>query len=139
MTGTTRRRLLFGGTALGLSATAAGSYPPHADDAHLLALGAQLDRQSRRARRQRARVRPGGDQAAWLRWSEAVAACEALCERIAKAPPESLGGIAVKYHALVWQLVEDDLILDRAVRRLAIEFGRELQTLAEQSHPATGT
>jgi hypothetical protein len=124
MAGTTRRRLLLGGTALGLSATAAAPY-----EAHLLALGAQLNRQARRVRRLRARVRPGGDAAAWSRWSRAVTECAELCKQIARAPAHGLAGIAIKYRALVCQLVEDDLILDRGVRRRVLAFGRELQML----------
>jgi hypothetical protein len=125
MAGTTRRRLLLGGTALGLSATAAAPY-----EAHLLALGAQLNRQARRVRRLRGRVRPGGDAAAWYRWSRAVTECAELCDQIAREPAHSLAGVAVKHQALVWQLTEDDVILDRGVRRRVLAFGRELQALS---------
>jgi hypothetical protein len=136
MEGTTRRPLLLGGAVLGLSATAAtvNSQPPAAppDDDHLLALGAQLDRLRRRARRLRSKVRPGGDQTAWARWSQAVSECAELCDLIAKEPAESLDGIAVKYRALLWQLVEDDVILDRAIRRQVVTFGRELAELTRR-------
>jgi hypothetical protein len=137
MEGTTRRPLLLGGAVLGLSATAAtvNSQPPAAppDDDHLLALGAQLDRLRRRGRRLRGKVRPGGDEPAWSRWSEVVTECAQLCDRIAKEPAESLAGLAVKYRALLWQLVEDDVILDRAVRRQVLAFGRELDARAKQT------
>jgi hypothetical protein len=116
---TTRRRLLLGGAALGLYAAAvpAAGIPLNERDTHLLALGAQLDRLVRR-------VRARGNQTAWARWSCAVTGCAELCERIVKEPAGSLAGIAVKHRALVWQLAEDDVILDRAVRRQVVTFGR---------------
>jgi hypothetical protein len=142
MAGTTRRRLLLGGTALGLSATAAGSpapYPLRAHDAHLIALGAQLDRQMRGVRRLSAKVRPRGDPVAWSQWSAAVSACAELCDVIAKSPPQGTIGVLIHYKALLWQLLEDDLILDRTIRRRAIAFGCELQMLAKQSHTGSDT
>jgi hypothetical protein len=62
--------------------------------------------------------------------------CEVVgpCERIASLPLHSLAGFGVKYRALVWQLVEDDMILDRGLRRQVLAFGRELDALAARSH-----
>jgi hypothetical protein len=120
MEGTTRRRLLLGGVAFGLTTTTASQAT--SDDTRLLTLGTQLDRLPRRVRRLRAKVGPGGDPTAWSRWSRAVSECAALLEQIAKEPAASLAGLAVKYRALLWQLVEDDVILDRAVRRRAVRL-----------------
>ena len=75
---------------------------------------------------------PGGDTILWSRWSRAVAECAELCETIARSPVTSLAGLAVRYQALLWELVEDDLILDHAVRRPAIAFGRDLDALAKR-------
>jgi hypothetical protein len=77
-------------------------------------------------------MRPAGDRAAWSRWSRAVSECAELCEQIAKEPARSLAGLAVNYRALLWLLVGDDVILDRAVRRRAVAFGKELDALARQ-------
>lgn len=132
MASTTRRRVLLGGITLGVSAA---SHPTHGRehaDAALIALGTELDRITRRVRRLRARVRPGGASAARSQWSEAVAACEALCERIAKEPVNGLAGLAMRYRALLLELTEDDLIVDRALRRRAVAFGRELNALARR-------
>ena len=62
-----------------------------------------------------------------------MAECAALCEQIAKSPVRDLARLAIKYKALLWELVEDDVILDRAVRRRAIKFGRDLEALAKRS------
>jgi hypothetical protein len=101
------------------------------NDVH--ALGTKLARIRRRVKRLSRQVRPGGDTILWSRWSRAVSECAELCEQIAKSPVSDLAGLAIKYKALLWELVEDDLILDVAVRRRAISFGRELERLAAQS------
>jgi hypothetical protein len=44
-----------------------------------------------------------------------------------------LAGLALRYRALRWELIEDDLILNHAVRRRAIAFGRELKALARRA------
>jgi hypothetical protein len=67
-----------------------------------------------------------------LWWSQAVSDCAELCDSIAKEPAESLAGLAVKYHALLWQLIKDDVILDRTLRRRAVACGKELDALAKQ-------
>jgi hypothetical protein len=58
--------------------------------------------------------------------------CVELCEQIAKLPARDLAGLALRYRALLWELVEDDLILDHAVRRRAIAFGHDLEELAKR-------
>lgn len=102
-------------------------------DDDLIVLGAQVERLRRRVKRLGYQVRPGGDHAVWARWSRAVAECAELCERIARSPAHDLAGLAVRYRALLWELVEDDLILDLAVRRRAIAFGRELEAMAKRA------
>lgn len=132
MVQTTRRRLVIGGLALSISSTAAGAEPAHGDqtDAELLALGSKFERLRRRARRLQRRVQHGDDTPAWSRWSLAVDDCAELCEVIARSPADSIAGLAVRYHALLWELTEDDIIMDRAVQRRAIAFGRLLSDLA---------
>ena len=44
-----------------------------------------------------------------------------------------LAGLAIKYKALLWELVEDGLILDLAVRRRIVAFGRDLEALATRT------
>lgn len=102
-------------------------------DGDLTMQGAKLDRLQRRARRLGRQVQPGGDPILWSRWSRAVSECAELCERIAKLPVHDLAGLAIKYKALLWELVEDDLILDLAVRRRVIAFGRALEAVAKRS------
>jgi hypothetical protein len=110
----------------------ASARTPDREDRDFLPQRALLDRQRRRVRRLRAKVRPGGDAAELARWSQAVSECANLCERIGKEPAHGLTGLAVKYRALLWLLIEDDVILDRAVRRRLLEFGSELDALAKQ-------
>jgi hypothetical protein len=113
------------------SAAAQPAPQQNTDDIH--ALGAKLARIRRRVKRLNRLAQPGGDTILWSRWSRAVGECADLCDQIAKSPVSDLAGLAIKYKALLWELVEDDLILDLAVRRRAIAFGRELERLAVQS------
>ena len=106
---------------------------PQQDTEGILALGAKLDRLRRRVKRLGRHMQPGGDPILWSRWSRAVSECVELCEQIAKLPVKDLAGLALRYRALLWELIEDDLILDHAVRRRAIVFGRELEALAKRA------
>lgn len=58
-----------------------------------------------------------------------VPSCATVSRRsLRRASP----GLAVKYHALLWQLIKDDVILDRTLRRRAVACGKELDALAKQ-------
>jgi hypothetical protein len=98
----------------------------------LAELTRQFDRLRRQVKRLGRNILPGGDPILWSRWSRAVSECVELCEQIAKLPVTDLAGLALRYRALLWELIEDDLILDRAVRRRAIAFGHELEALAKR-------
>ena len=113
---------------------AAAEPPPQQDtEDDILAMGAQLDRLRRKVKRLGRQVQPGGDTVLWSRWSRAVAECAALCEQVAKLPVQDLAGLAVRCRALLWELAEDDVILDRTVRRRVIAFGRDLDALAKRA------
>jgi hypothetical protein len=99
----------------------------------LAALGHQLDRLSRRVKWLGRHMEPAGDPILWSRWSRAVSEYVELREEIAKLPVTDLAGLALRYRALLWELIEDDLILDHTVRRRAIAFGRELEALAKRA------
>jgi hypothetical protein len=108
---TTRRRLLLGGAALAASTRTAAGREQH-DDQELAAMGEQLERLRRRVRRLQRRVRPGDDQVSWARWSRSVAECEAIAEKIIAMKANGLRGVAIKYRALIWLLVDDDVLVD---------------------------
>jgi hypothetical protein len=61
-----------------------------------------------------------------------MAEAAALCERIAKLPAADLADLAVKCRAMIWELIEDDVTLDRVLRRRVILFGRELDAMAKR-------
>ena len=92
-----------------------------ADDAELLALGAQLEVLRRRAM---ARRRAGLDGAGWQRWNEAVVASIALAERIGRTPAHDVAGSAIKLRALAWEW--DDDLDEHQLRRLRA-LAREME------------
>ena len=57
--------------------------------------------------------------------------CAAIAENIIAMRVTGLRGVAIKYRALVWLLVEDDVVRDERVRRQVLAFGRELDRLVE--------
>ena len=123
---TTRRRLIFGAAAAGLASTLPAVA---AEDAALSAMGVELQRLRRRCQRLRKRA-DGGEQGEWTRWSRAVDGQAELLERIARSPAHGLDGVLVKVQAIVWELLDDDIVLDEGARRRVASVGRELRRLA---------
>ena len=123
---TTRRRLILGAAAAGLASTLPAVA---AEDAALSAMGIELQRLRRRCQRLRKRA-DGGEQGEWTRWSRAVDEQANLLERIASIPVHGLDGVLVKVQAIVWELLDDDIVLDEGARRRVASVGRELRRLA---------
>ena len=117
----TRRQAIVGSAALALST--AGFEPSHAvdhgEDAELIRLGVQLEQRKRDVRRLHGHLQQHGTDRAWRAWSNACAALSDLCEQIAGVHPTTLQGIAIRFEALAVGLLDDDTIMDEAVRRQA--------------------
>ncbi len=132
MAGTTRRQVVVGSAALALSAAA---FTPshaveHGEDAELISLGVQLEQRKRDVRRLHGHLPQHGTDRTWRAWSNACAALSDLCEQIAGVHPTTLQGIAIRYEALAVGLLDDDVIVDEAVRRQAAMLRLSLARLA---------
>ena len=77
-----------------------------------------------------------GENGEWRRWSIAVDEQAKLLERIARASAHDLGGVLVKVQAVVWELLDDDIVLDEGARRRVAALGRELRRLAKPGNQA---
>lgn len=129
---TTRRRLIFGAAVVGL----AGALPAAgAEDAALSAMGVELQRLRWWCQRLRKHAHRGED-GEWRRWSLAVDAQTELLERIARSPTHGLDGLVVRVQAVVWELLDDDVVLDEGARRRVAALGRELRRLAKSGNQA---
>lgn len=128
MAGATRRQIVLGSVALALSParfTRAGS-AAHVEDRELVSLGLQLERRKRRVRNLHRRLQLQGTTHAWQEWSDACSELAQLCERIALVPAVTVQGIAIRYEALAVGLLDEDVIMDEAVRRQAATLRRAL-------------
>lgn len=115
----TRRQLVVGSAELALSAAA---FTPshaveHCEDAELIRLGVQLVQRKRDVRRLHGHLQQHGTDRAWQEWSDACSALAELCEQIARVHPTTLQGVAIRFEALAVGLLDDDVILDEAIRR----------------------
>jgi len=117
----TRRQAIVGSAALALSA--AGFEPSHAaehsEDAELISLGVQLEQRKRNVLRLHGHLQQHGTDRAWRAWSDACSDLAELCERIVGVHPTTLQGVAILFEALAVGLLDDDVIMDEAVRRQA--------------------
>lgn len=132
MAGTTRRQAIVGSAALALSS--AGFTPSyaaeHGEDAELIRLGIQLEQRRRDVRRLHGHLQQHGTDRAWQEWSAACEDLADLCEQIAGVHPTTLQGVAIRFEALAAGLLDDDVIMDEAVRRQAALLRISLARLA---------
>jgi len=102
------------------AATAAQDGP----DARLVALGRELRRTIRRARRQRRQTSTSKD------WSGTLDDALGLVHRIGSVPAIGLEGLAIKLWAVTWFLDETDAVLDVKGLRQLRALDREARRLA---------
>ena len=100
--------------------------------ADLSLLDIELRRLTRRASRQRQQMRL--DTEAWRRWSATIDEGFNIIGRIDHAPARDLAGLSVKFRAILWRVrIDEDVIMDEAVRRALDGFGRQLTHLVRQA------
>ena len=132
MAGTTRRQVVVGSAMLALSS--AGFTHSHAvehcQDAELIRLGIQLEQQKRDVRRLHRHFQQNASDRNWRTWSDACSALADLCEQIARVHPTTLQGVAIRFEAFAVGLLDDDAIVDEAVRRQAAMLRTSLARLA---------
>lgn len=121
MAGATRRQVIVASAMLALSPAAftPSRSTEYRGDQELVRLGFELERRKRRARILHHRWRRQNTDYAWQMWSDACADLARLCERIALVPPTTIQGIAIRYEALAVGLLDDDVVMDQAIRRQA--------------------
>ena len=128
MAGATRRQVIVASAMLALSPAAftQSRSAEYRGDQELVRLGFELERRKRRARILQHRWRRQNTDLAWQMWSDASADLARLCERIALVPPTTIQGIAIRYEALAVGLLDEDVVLDQAIRQQAALLRRSL-------------
>jgi hypothetical protein len=113
--------------------------PETADLTDMLALAPRFEQLRRRSRRQWRRYQSLDDEggriaaaAAHEAWSTSVEETLGVVEAISLAPAESIANLAIKVEAICWWVVEDDSILDAALRRWLVRLRRSARQLARE-------
>ena len=103
----------------------------HNADTDLADLETELRRLTRRADRQKRRIKLSTE--AWQRWSATIQEGLGIVGRIERAPIRDMVGLTTKFRAILWRIqVDEDVILDEAVRRALKRFGRDVAALMRQ-------
>ena len=98
-------------------------------EADLVLLDAELRRLTRRADLRRRRMKQSTQ--AWQLWSSTIDEGLDIVRRIDDARAGDLAGLATKFRAILWRIrVDEDVIMDEAVRRALHRFGRQLVHMA---------
>jgi hypothetical protein len=100
-------------------------------DARLVALGRELRRTIRRARRQR--HSPSGSSA----WSSTIEDAFELVDQISTVRATGLQGLAIKLWTVTWFLDETDAVLDVKALRQLRALDREARRLAGRAAAST--
>ena len=128
MAGATRRQVIVASAMLALSPAAftPSRSAEYFGDQELVRLGFELERRKRRARILHHRWKRQNTDHAWQTWSDACADLARLCARIAHVSPTTIQGIAIRYEALAVGLLDEDVVMDQAIRRQAALLRRSL-------------
>lgn len=128
MAGATRRQVIVASAMLALSPAAftPSRSAEYVGGQELARLGLELERRKRRARILHQQWRQRNTDHAWQMWSDACADLAQLCERIALVSPTTIQGIAIRYEALAVGLLDEDVVMDQAIRRQAALLRRSL-------------
>jgi hypothetical protein len=73
-------------------------------------------------------LRPG-------KWSDTADQTLGIAENISREPAQDVVGLAIKFEAICWWIVEDDSLLDEPARRWLLRFRRSLHH--RQAKPGT--